>query len=108
MASKREFVQRVVSQRDRTIADDIKESNMILRALASVRVGQHINIPVSRADLESPKQGRKVLEHDEFTVIGKNRRMLVCMSPNGFRESFTYNELMVLEKQYGGIVEWEV
>ena len=86
---------------ERNILKDIGESEKILMYLHSITVGSTLWIPVLLE--KDGSHGRKKVQKMMYTVVGKTKRMLICEKKNGIRECFTFNDLLTLVKNYGGL-----
>lgn len=86
---------------------ELCEADKLRQQLERIPIGNVLMIPSELADCEegrerkSPKGRLRV----KFRVIGKTRNMLVCERNNGTRECFTFGDLVVLQKKYGGLVD---
>lgn len=86
---------------------ELCEADKIRQQLEQISIGNVLLIPSELADCDenrerkSPKDRLRV----RFRVIGKTRNMLVCERNNGTRECFTFGDLVILQKKYGGLVD---
>lgn len=86
---------------------EICEADKIRHQLQRIPVGKVLLIPSDLADRDENRKKRTPKERIKvkFRVVGKTRNMLVCERGNGTRECFTYGDLVILQKKYGGLID---
>lgn len=86
---------------------EICEADKIRHQLERIPLGKVLMIPSELADCDESRKRRtpKGRLRVKFRVVGKTRNMLVCERNNGTRECFTFGDLVILQKKYGGLVD---
>lgn len=102
---KTEYSNKVYSIQAKNILNDICESEKILASLKKIPIGKVLWIPTVISDYKDPFQKRmtKRMIEVKYTVVEKNKRMIICEKQNGIRECFTYNDLLTIVERYGGL-----
>lgn len=88
------------------IENDICNANRMRQQLKQIPVGAVLMIPTELSDRDGGRERKspRSMFRAEFKVVAKNSRMMVCQRRNGTCECFTYADLGMLEKQYGGLI----
>lgn len=86
---------------------ELYEADKLRRQVERIPVGKVLLIPSELADRDENRRRRTLTERlkVKFRVVGKTRNMLVCERDNGTRECFTYGDLVILQKKYGGLID---
>lgn len=80
---------------------DIDDANRLREALKKIPVGQELYLPTALRDEDG--KSKKVTKI-RYQVVAKTARMLVCQRDSGTRECFSFSDLVLIEKKYGGLV----
>lgn len=89
------------------VLNDICEADRLRHELEGIPVGTMLMIPSDLSDVDEGRKRRspKSMFRVKFKVVGKNRHMLICERDNGTRECFTFGDLVILHKKYGGLID---
>lgn len=107
MASRKKqknYVERI--HMSRTLKE-ICEADKIRHQLEGIPVGTVLLIPSELADRDENRKRRTPTERFKvkFCVVAKTKNMLVCERVNGTRECFSFGDLVILQKKYGGLID---
>lgn len=86
---------------------EICEADKIRHQLEGIPVGKVLLIPSNLADRDENRMRRTPTERIKvkFRVVAKTKNMLVCERGNGTRECFSFGDLVILQKKYGGLID---
>lgn len=86
---------------------ELCEADKLRQRLERIPLGKVLMIPSELADCDESGKERtpRGRLRVKFRVVGKTRNMLVCERNNGTRECFTFCDLVILQKKYGGLVD---
>lgn len=89
------------------VLNDICEADYLRHELEGIPVGKILMIPSDLSDVDEGRKRKspKSMFRVKFKVVGKNRHMLICERDNGTRECFTFGDLVILQKKYGGLID---
>lgn len=109
MAGKKKKTARVSADQihmSRTLKE-ICEVDQLRQKLEGIPVGKVLLIPSELADRDENRRRRTPTERIKvkFRVVGKTKNMLICERGNGTRECFTFGDLVILQKKYGGLID---
>ena len=100
----RDYQIRVCTRQYNKTVDDINRTGVLLRRFSGIPVGANIWLPKEIVTRDTPGEYKRV-ELVKYKVIDKNARMIVCRCNAGYRMCFTYQDLLVMAYEYGGIDE---
>ena len=88
---------------------EICEADQLRHELEGIPVGKMLMIPSNLSDVDAGRKRKspRSMFRVKFKVVGKNRHMLICERDNGTRECFTFSDLVILQKKYGGLIDGE-
>lgn len=109
MASKKKQKDSVERMHMSRTLKEICEADQMRRKLEGIPIGKMLMIPSELSDMDEGRKRKspKSMFRVKFKVVGKNRHMLICERNNGTRECFTFGDLVILQKKYGGLIDGE-